>query len=183
MDPALKTMIENLETNSGKKLDQWIAIVNKSKLEKHGEIVKMLKEDHGLGHGYANMITHLAKDSSSVTNEDKDGLVDSHYKGKEHYRPLYDTLLAGIQKFGKDIEIAPKNNYVSLRRKKQFATLTPASKTRFEIGINLKGTEPKGMLEACKPNSMCSHKINLASDKDLNKEVWDWLKKAYEGAG
>jgi hypothetical protein len=37
---------------------------------------------------------------------------------------------------------------VSLRRKKQFAILNPATKTRFEIGINLKGQEPQGKLQA-----------------------------------
>ena len=110
-------------------------------------------------------------------------MVAKQYIGKEHFKPIYDKLISEIQTFGNDIEIAPKNAYVSLRRKKQFATLNPATKTRFEIGINLKGQEPKGKLEAEKPNSMCSHKINLADLKDIDKEVIEWIKTAYDNAG
>jgi len=81
------------------------------------------------------------------------------------------------------VEVAPKNSYVSLRRKKQFATLNPATKTRFEIGINFKGQEPSGNLEADKPHAMCSHKINVVGLQDIDAEVWQWLKTAYEHAG
>ena len=81
------------------------------------------------------------------------------------------------------MEIAPKNTYVSLRRKKQFAILNPATKTRFEIGINLKGQAPKGKLEAEKNTAMCSHKINLTAATDIDKEVIGWIKTAYENAG
>jgi hypothetical protein len=42
---------------------------------------------------------------------------------------------------------------------------------------------PKGKLEAEKPNTMCSHKINLTDIKDIDKEVYAWLKMAYENAG
>ena len=101
---------------------------------------------------------------------------------KEHLKPIYDKLISEIQGFGNDIEIAPKKAYVSLRRQKQFATLNPVTKTRFEIGINLKGQAPKGKLEAEKPNAMCSHKIKLAELQDIDQEVLDWLKTAYENA-
>jgi hypothetical protein len=73
---------------------------------------------------------------------------------------------------------------VSLRRKKQFATLNPATKTRFEIGINLKGQEPKGKLKATKTaNAMCSHVISLTDLKDIDKEVIEWIRTAYINAG
>ena len=88
-----------------------------------------------------------------------------------------------ILSFGKDIEVAPKNAYVSLRRKKQFALLQPATKTRFEVGIILKGQEPKGILEEIKAaNAMCSHKINLSGESDITPEVMQWLKAAYDKA-
>jgi predicted transport protein len=183
MDKATETMIGNLHKNTGKTLEQWTEIVNSQKFAKHGEIIKFLKDTHGLTHGFANLIAHKAKGSDAGSAENQDDLITKQYQGKEHFKPIYDKLISEIQTYGKDIEIAPKNTYVSLRRKKQFAILNPATKTRFEIGINLKGQEPKGKLEAEKPNSMCSHKIKIAEIKDIDKEVFEWIKTAYENAG
>lgn len=186
MDPeeALKTMIDNLHKNTGKTLEEWIVIVQAQKLEKHGEMIKFLKAEHGLTHGFANMIAHKSRCSDAGSVDDKDSLIEAQYKGKEHFSPLYEQLMAKILTFGKDIEIAPKKAYVSLRRKKQFAILQPATKTRFEIGLNIKGQEGSGCLEAItKANSMCSHVIKLSGTADLNEEVFDWIKKAYHNAG
>ena len=183
MDKATQTMIENLHKNTGKTLDQWIDIVKKQKFAKHGEIIKFLKENQGLTHGFANLIAHKTKGSDAGSVENQDDLITKQYVGKEHFRPVYDKLLSEILTFGNDIEIAPKMAYVSLRRKKQFATLNPASKTRYEIGLNLKGQAAHGKLEAEKPNAMCSHKINLADIKEIDDEVMQWIKTAYENAG
>jgi predicted transport protein len=183
MDKATQTMIENLHKNTGKTLEQWIDIVKERNFNKHGEIVKFLKEQHEFTYGFANFVAHKANETDAGSAENQNDLIIKQYEGKEHFKPIYNKLISEIQTFGKDIEVSPKNNYVSLRRKKQFAILNPATKTRFEIGINLKGQEPKGKLEAEKPNSMCSHKINIAEIKDIDKEVFDWLKTAYENAG
>lgn len=183
MDQATQTMIENLQKNTGKSLEQWIKIVNKENFAKHGEIIKFLKEKHALTHGFANLIAHKSKGSDAGSAENTDDLIVKQYQGKEHFKPIYDKLIKEIQSFGKDIEIAPKNSYVSLRRKKQFAILNPVTKTRYEIGISLKGQEPKGILEAEKPNAMCSHKISVTDIKDINADVIKWIKTAYEKAG
>jgi predicted transport protein len=184
MDKGTQTMIDNLQKNTGKTLEQWINIVNKEKLLKHGEIIKFLKDQHALTHGFANLIAHKTKGSDAGSAENLDDLIVKQYEGKEHFKPLYDKLISEIKKFGNVFEIAPKNAYVSLRRKKQFAILQPATKTRFEIGINLKGHESKGKLEGINSASaMCSHKINLADIKDIDKEVIEWLKAAYDHAG
>lgn len=183
MDKAIQTMIENLHKNTGKTLEQWINIVKKQNFVKHGEIIKFLKEQHEFTHGFANLVAHKANETDAGSAENQDDLISKQYKGKEHFKPIYDKLITEIQSFGNDIEIAPKNTYVSLRRKKQFATLKPATKTRFEIGINLKGQEPKGKLEPEKPNAMCSHKINITDINDIDKEVYEWIKTAYNNAG
>jgi predicted transport protein len=183
MDNATITMIENLHKNTGKSLAQWIDIVEAQNFEKHGEVIKFLKETHGLTHGFANMIAHKAKGSDAGSSDNPADLITKQYQGKEHFMPLYDKLISEIKRFGDDFAIAPKIAYVSLRRKKQFATLQAATKTRFEIGINLKGQEPKGKLEAEKPNSMCSHKIKIADIREIDEEVLSWIKAAYDNAG
>jgi predicted transport protein len=183
LDKATQTMIDNLNKNTGKTLEKWIEIVNKEKIAKHGEIIKFLKENHGMTHGFANLIAHKSRGSDAGSAENQDDLITKQYQGKEHFKPYYEKLMSEVMRFGKDVEAAPKVSYVSLRRKKQFAILNPATKTRFEIGINLKGQEPKGKLELEKPNSMCSHKINITDIGDIDKEVFEWIKKAYDNAG
>jgi predicted transport protein len=186
MDPeeAMKTMIDNLHKNTGKTLEEWIVILQAEKLVKHGEMIKFLKTEHGLTHGFANMIAHKSRGSDAGSVDDKDSLIEAQYKSKEHFSPLYEQLMAKILTFGKDVEIAPKKAYVSLRRKKQFAILQPTTKTRFEISLNIKDQESFGCLEAItKANAMCSHIIKLSGTEDLNEEVFDWIKKAYDHAG
>ena len=182
MENAAQTMIDNLHKNTGKTLEQWIEIVVKENFEKHGKIIKFLKEKHQFTHGFANLVAHKARNSDAGSVKNTDDLIVSQYHGKEHLKPIYKKLIAEILSFGNDIEIAPKNTYVSLRRKKQFAILNPATKTRFEIGINLKGQEPTEKLEAEKPNSMCSHKIKVADVSEINTEILHWIKRAYENA-
>lgn len=141
-------MIENLKEKTGHTLDEWKEINTKKKFSKHGEIVKFLKEEHQVTHGYAAEIALKALASDAASAADTEDLIESQYKGKEHLKPFYEKLIAEVQKFGGEFEIAPKKTYVSLKRNKQFIILNPASKTRFEIGFNLKGVEPKGKLEA-----------------------------------
>ena len=182
MDKASQTMIENLYKNTGKTLQDLIAIVNSKNFEKHGQVVKFLKEEHGLTHGFANLVAHKANESVAGSVENKDELIKNQYDGKEHFKPIYNKLISEIQTFGNDIDIAPKKAYVSVRRKKQFATLIPATKTRFEIGINLKGQKAEGILEAEKPKAMCSHKIKLSDIGDIDHQTIGWIKKVYENA-
>jgi hypothetical protein len=182
MDKAEQTMLDNLQKNTGKSLDEWINIVKGKSFGKHGEIMKYLKEDVGLSHGFANLIALKTLKSDAGSVENKDDLVQAQYKGKEHFLPVYEKLVAEIKKLGNDIEFAPKIANVSVRRKKQFALLHPITKTRFEIGINYKGQEPNGKLLAS-GNAMCTHKINISTLEDIDTEVLDWLKQAYQHAG
>jgi predicted transport protein len=184
MEDAAQTMISNLEKNYGKTLEQWIQIVRKEGFAKHGEIMKFLKDNHGFTHGFANLVAHKTLKSDAGSAPDVNELIEKQYKGKEHFLPIYEKLKAIISEFGNDIEFAPKNAYISVKRRKQFAMLIPATKTRYEIGINLKGQEPEGILEIdTKTNGMCSHKIHLSEISDIDSEVIKWIKKSYENAG
>lgn len=184
-EEQMATMAANLKANTGKSLDQWTAIVKKSGKTKHGEVVSWLKSDHGITHGYANLIAHSAfkSDASAQTAGGVD-LVSEMFAGdKAAMRPIFDALLKEIRTFGSDIEETPKKGYLSLRRKTQFATLHPSTKTRFDVGIKLKGAPPSGRLEAAGSwNGMVSHRVRLESASQVDKELIGWLRKAYDAA-
>jgi len=183
-DPTIAKMEANIAEKTGKTVSHWLSVVKKSGLQKHGEIVKLLKANHGFTHGYANLVAHQALQSSAA-HQDDDDLVAAQYAGdKASLKPIYDKLLKAVQGIGKDVEIAPKKGYVSLRRKKQFALVQPSTKTRVDLGINLKGQAPSGRLEASGSfNAMVSHRVRLESAKEVDKEVVGWLKDAYAAAG
>ena len=176
-EDQLATMMANIPEKTGKPLSDWIAIIAKSGLEKHGAILKLLKEEHGVTHGFANLIAAKARE----TGEEVD-LVAAQYAGpKEALRPLYEDIVKFAQSLGSDVEIAPKKTSVSLRRKKQFALITPATKTRIDLGLALKGEEPTTRLETY--NAMCSHRVRLVAVSDFDEEAKGWVKEAYSRSG
>ena len=96
---------------------------------------------------------------------------------------VIDLGMVAKKTLGDDVGIAPKKAYVSLRRNKQFAIIQPSTKSRIDVGINLKGVEPEGRLEKSGSfNAMVSHRVRITSPKEVDAELEHWLKSAYEDA-
>jgi ApbE superfamily uncharacterized protein (UPF0280 family) len=184
MSDAAATMIANLKDKTGKTLEEWLAVIGPAGDRKHGEIMKFLKGEHGVSNGFANLITLHARDAMPVAGGEDD-LVAAQYAGpKADLKPIYDKLAALVEGLGGDVELAPKKAYVSLRRAKQFGLIQPSTKTRVDVGINLKGREPEGRLEASGSfNAMVSHRVRLGAADEVDAELEAWLKAAYEAAG
>ena len=50
----------SIEKNYGKKIDEWMKILKKAKLENHMEMVAFLKSEYEMGHGHANaLVAHF----------------------------------------------------------------------------------------------------------------------------
>jgi len=178
---AIATMAKNIEGTTGKPVEKWVALARAKGFSKHGEALKWFKEQHGIGHGYANF---LAKETLKPADAGDDALVDTQFAGpKAALKPLYDQLVRMVASFGSDVEIAPKKNNVSIRRSKQFALLQPSTATRLDVGLILKDVPAKGRLEPSGSfNAMFTHRVRITSAKEIDAELERWLKAAYEHA-
>ena len=183
VDEATQTQIRNIEAQTGHSLDELIAAGLATGKTKHKELQSFFTETYGLTFGNANVLAIFARDRLKGAAGEEENFVEAQYEGKKAVlRPLYDTLIAAVEGFGDDVEIAPKRTYVSLRRKKQFALVQPGA-GRVDVGINLKGVEPAGRLEkAGSFNSMCTHRVRVGGPDDVNEELLGWLRQAYEQA-
>jgi hypothetical protein len=179
MEKALQTMIDNMLEKTGKSLSQWKKVLITKSFSKHSEAVNFLKKEHNVTHGFANTIVTLSKEE----NESPTDLVKNQYEGKENLLPIYESLLAVVKEFGKDVIITPKKTSVSVIRKKQFALIKPATKTRIDLGLKFKDKPTTDRLENSGPfGTMCTHRVKLSETNQVDSELKKWLKEAYENA-
>lgn len=186
VDQAFESQIKNIQTRTGKSMEELHAMLKKSGLAKHGELRDYLKREMAMGHGDANTVVHLylnAVPESGSPEPPAGDVLDEIYAGpKAHLRPIHERFMAALNAFG-PFEIAPKKGYVSLRRKKQFAMIGPATKTRVEVGLNLKGVEATSRLAALPPGGMCQYKVNLTNPEEVDAELLSWVRRAFDAAG
>jgi len=177
MDKALQTMINNMPKKTGKSLEEWKEILKEKSFTKHSECVKYLKTEHDVTHGFANTIVTLSKDENNSTED----LVSIQYKGKEGLIPIYKELISFIKTLGSDITITPKKGSVSIIRKRQFVLIKPATKTRIDLGFKLKDKPITERLENSGPfGTMCTHRVQISEIKEMDNELKEWIKEAYE---
>ena len=152
-----------------------------------------------MGHGDANTLVHLVRGTISAARlatppadgqrgRRRPGAVneaaeaDRLYTGpKAGLREIHDRLMTGIHAFG-PFEVAPKKTYLSLRRKKQFATIGPATNTRVEVGLNMKDVKATGRLEALPPGGMCQYRVKVTAASEVNAELLAWIRTAYDAS-
>ena len=186
MDKAMAVQLANIEKRTGKTLAELTKVVRSSGLTRHGEIRDMLKADLGMGHGDANVLVHHVLQSdggSQAAGKPADAVLDDIYAGpKAALRPIHDALMAQVEAFGA-FDVAPKKAYVSLRRKKQFAMIGPATNSRVEVGLNMKDVPGTERLLAQPPGGMCQYKVKLTRADEVDAQLLSWIRLAFDSAG
>jgi Domain of unknown function (DUF5655)/Domain of unknown function (DUF4287) len=181
-EAAVATQLRNIEGKTGKTFAQLCKLIAGSGLTKVGEQRAMLMKEFQLGYGDANKLALRAKQVALPTAENADPL-DAIYAGpKAQLRTIHERLHTAISKLG-PFELAPKKGYVSLRRKKQFATLGPATKDQIELGLNAKSLATSPRLKALAPGGMCQYSVRLSKVSEVDAELLGWVRAAYDAAG
>lgn len=180
---ALATQLRNIEAKTGKPFAQLCALIAASGLCKVGEQRSMLMKEFGLGYGDANTLALLAKQAGEpVAPADADPLAAIYTGAKVPLRALHEHVVGQILQLG-PFELAPKKAYVSLRRKKQFAMLGPATKDRLELGLNAKELPLSARLKVMPAGGMCQYTVRFAHAEEVDAELLGWVSAAYEAAG
>lgn len=188
---AVLTQLRNIQSRAGRPIAELHAAIAASGLVKVGERRAWAMEHFKLGYGDANTLAltmgkplpDLGAGAAAAPVPAEGEVLDTLYTGaKAHLRPLHEQLVAAISAFGA-FEQAPKKSYVSLRRKKQFAMLGPATKEQIEIGINHKALPPHPRLKLLPPGGMCNASVRLSMAAEIDTALLGWLRAAYDAAG
>jgi len=188
---ATLTQLRNIQSRTGKTIAELHAALAASGLAKTGERRSLLMEQFKLGYGDANVVALFygkplpALDGAVpvVATAPQGDPLDAIYAGaKARLRPLHDAVMHAVNTLG-PCELAPKKSYISLRRKKQFAMLGPATKDLVELGLNAKSLPPHARLKAMPPGGMCPYTVRLGRADEVDDTLVGWIRSAYEAAG
>jgi hypothetical protein len=179
---ATATQLRNIEARTGKSLAAVRQLIAASGLAKHAQVRTMLMETLTLGYGDANALAHAAAQGEAPPPAAADALDAIYTDAKASLRPLHEHIVDAIAAFGA-FETAPKKGYVSLRRKKQFAMVGPATRTHVEIGLNARDLPADPRLKALPPGGMCQYAVRVAQASDVDAQLLGWARAAFDTAG
>src|SRR5688572_27001507 len=144
LSAALRTQLRNIQARTGRTIAALHAELAATGLAKVGEKRSWLMATHKLGYGDANTVALLVGKIPPGLGDTAvaaapagagDPLAELYVGPKAHLRAVHDAVITAVRSFGA-FEEAPKKTYISLRRKKQFAMVGPATKDQVEIGLN-----------------------------------------------
>jgi hypothetical protein len=186
----VQNWVATLKDKTGRSLDEWLALVQKSGPKTEKERRAWLKTVHGLGMNTAGGIAEHAEPKGSEFASPAAYLaaaekyVEGMFSGpKAALLPLYDELLRLGLGIGKDAKACPCKTMVPLYRHHVFAQIKPATQTRIDLGFALGARKPEGRLidtGGYAKKDRITHRIPISSMKDIDGEVTQWLKAAYE---
>jgi hypothetical protein len=181
--------VAGLPAKTGRSLEEWIELVQKSGPPGEKDRRDWLKKEHGLGTNGAWWIAERAEGKGL-----EDGDPVAYLKAAEEYvaamfagpkaglRPIYDRLLHLGLKLGKDVKACPCKTIVPLYRNHVFAQIKPTTRTRIDLGLALKDTPAGGRLidtGGLAKGDRITHRIAISSVDQIDGQVERWLKTAY----
>lgn len=178
-DKGVLTQLSNIEAQCGRPLAVLREEVRAFAPLRHGERRARLQQQFGLSHVHADTLLLWVEAQSSVATGDP---LDAIYEGrKAALRPIHEAFVEALAGWG-GYETAPKKGYVSLRHRKQFCMIGPATNSRVALGINAKGLEPTERLRALPPGKLCPFEVNLFGPDEVDAELLAWVRSAWDQA-
>jgi hypothetical protein len=187
-----QAILDNLPARTGRSLKDWVLLVEQSGPKGEKERREWLKKEHRLGGTTAWMIAERAEGKGGEETDPAVYLkaaveyVEVMYAGpKADLRPIHDALIVLGRALGSDVKVCPCKTIVPLYRHHVFAEIKPATRTRIDFGLALKGSAqkiparllPTGGLEK---GNRISHRIPISSPDEIDEEVRDWVRIAYQ---
>ncbi len=111
--------------------------------------------------------------------------IDKFFAGaKAGWQLTWDELMATVMRFGADVSLQPTDTYIGIvRAGKKFAVVATTA-TRMDVGLKLKGEPATDRLAASGSwNAMCTHRVQLFDGAELDDQLVDWLREAYDRVG
>jgi len=176
----------SMKERTGRTLEEWVAVVQESGLDPldQNAVRKWLKEKHGIRQTSQWAIADAVARAAGWQPPSTEEYIDQQYSGpKAHLRPIFERVREIVMAFGDDVTMEGRATYTPFVRRRQFAAVAPATRTRVDIGVRYTQPPASPLLQAGNAPGQGTHRISLQSVDDVTPEVVALLRAAYEQNG
>jgi hypothetical protein len=183
----LGAMVESMSDRTGRTLEEWAVLVERQSgvnpLDQKA-VRAWLKDAHGVKQNSQWAIAFEVARRAGWEEPDLEGYVDQQYAGpKSQLRPVFDRVRGELSGLGDDIRLEGRGGYTPFVRRRQFAAVAAATRTRVDLGLRFTDPPASPLLRESKGPGQSTHKIGLASPDDVTDEVIALARTAYEQNG
>jgi hypothetical protein len=154
----------SLAQRTGRSLEEWVAVVQASGVDPLDQtaVRRWLRAEHG------------------VPQNSQWAIADAAARAAGWTRPSVEEYIGG-QYEGARAELRP--TYTPFERRRQFAAIAAATRTRIDIGLRYIDAPASGLLSPANAPGQATHKLSLGGIDDITAEVEGLLRAAYDQNG
>lgn len=185
-EDMMDAVAASMKERTGRTLEEWVAVVQASGLDPldQNAVRRWLKEEHGILQNSQWAIADAAARAAGWTRPTTEEYIEQQYAGpKAHLRPIFERVREIVMAFGDDVSMEGRATYTPFVRRRQFAAVAPATRTRVDIGVRYTQPPASSLLTAGNAPGQGTHKISLQSVDEVTPEVVELLRAAYEQNG
>lgn len=183
--------VSELKEKTGRSVDEWMKYIRQNGPDDLPARRAWLKEKHNLGTYTAAWLAERVDGQPTWDETPEQYLaiaptyVDDMFGGsKAPMRPVGDALMRLAQEISSEIKFCPCKTIVPFYRNRVIAQIKPATKSRIDFGLSLGADIPfTARLKdtgGLKKKDRITHKVEVTSLADIDKELADWLQVAFD---
>jgi len=168
-----------LKERTGSGVDAWNRRIRKERPGNEADLRAWLTGQGVIGYAQSLLVMErFGYPDFMVASADE--LIRGQYADRPRLRPIYDRIIEAAASLG-EVTVQARKTYVSLvSRKRTFARVQASAKNRVDVALRLEGAKPGGRLKPSRIQETMRVQVGLASPKDLDSEVLELLRRAYE---
>ena len=179
----MEAVTASMQERTGRTLEEWVALVQDSGVDPldQNAVRRWLKAEHGVKQNSQWAIADAAARAAGWVPPTLEEYIGSQYSGpKAHLRPIFERLREVIEALGTDVSVEGRSNYTPFVRRRQFAAVAAATKSRVDLGLRFKEAPASVILTPSKGPGQATHKVELTAVEGVTDEVQRLVAAAYE---
>lgn len=182
----MRAVSASMEERTGRTIEGWVALVDASDIDPLDQkaVRRWLKSEHDLPQNSRYAVANAAARTAGWVPPTADEHVDRQYSdARDELRPVFDRLRQILEGLGEDVTMEGRKTYIPFVRRRQFAALAAATRTRIDVGLRFVDPPHSSLLSPASAPGQATHKLSLRSVADVTDEVEALLRTAYEQNG